>query len=72
MEQGHRLIERKIPLEEEIARLHKECARLYQHHVMFNEPLNSTLYESLQTKLANHQSDLTIINDIINKTPHFS
>ena len=61
------LKDRRVLLEQEIAKAHDEAATIYLDIVTHDGDVHSTQYQSLKNKIMNLQFDLDIVNQLIHK-----
>ena len=61
------LKDRRVLLDQEIAKAHEEAAKLYLDIVTNDGDVSSTEYHSLKDKITKLQFDLNIVNQLIHK-----
>ncbi len=61
------LKDRRILIEQEIAKAHIQAAEMYLNIVVNDGDVRSTEYQLLKDKIMNLQFDLSIINNLIDK-----
>ena len=61
------LKDRRVLLEQEIAKAHDEAATMYLNIVTHDGDVHSTAYQSIKDKIMNLQFDLNMVNKLISE-----
>jgi len=61
------LKDRRVLLEQEIAKAHDEAAAMYLDIVIHDGDVHSTEYQDIKTKIMNLELDLNLVNLLISK-----
>jgi hypothetical protein len=61
------LKDRRVLLEQEIAKAHDEAAAMYLDIVIHDGDVHSTEYQDIKTKIMDLELDLSIVNKLISR-----